>query len=322
MRAIVVQKYGGTEVLKIEELPTPQPGNKEVLIKIHAAGVNPVDTYIRDGYFPQLCKFPLVLGMDGAGVVEAVGAGVTRFKPGERVFCYTLGQGCYAQYCVVPDDRCWPLPGKLSFAQGSCIGIPYFTAYKALFQTGHSKKSKSVLVHGASGGVGIAACQLAKHAGMTVFGTAGTQEGLKLVKEAGADHVFNHRDSDYVEKIMAATNGEGVDLIIEMLANVNLQKDLQMIKKKGIVAIVGSRGTIEINPGNLMGNQGAVMGVAVLDYPKDELAEASSAIVRGLESGYLAPVVDKEYPMDKVAEVHKDVVENSGTKGKLVIMIK
>jgi NADPH2:quinone reductase len=323
MRALVVHNYGGPEVMKIEDIPTPQPGKNEVLIRIHAAGVNPVDTIIRAGHFPpDFLKIPFVLGSDGAGVVEAVGAGVTRFKLGERVFCFTVAQGCYAQYCVVPDHLCWPLPGKLTFSQGSALGVPYFTAYRALFQTGTAKNSKSVLVHGASGGVGLAVCQLARQAGMTVYGTAGTEEGLNLVKEAGAHHVFNHREANYTDKIMEATKGEGVELVVEMVAHINLPKDIALIKKHGIIAIVGSHGPVEIECERLFGKEGAIFGVFCLEMPKNELVEAGAAIARGVENGSLSPFVDKEYPMEKAGEAHKDIMENKGTKGKLVILIK
>jgi len=321
MRALMLHNFGGPEVMKIEEIPIPEPGKNEVLIRIHAAGVNPVDTYIRAGHFaPESYKLPLILGSDGAGVVEAVGAGVTRFKKGERVFCYT--SKCYAQYCVVPDHLCWTLPGKCSFAQGASIGVPYFTAYNALFQTGWSKKSKSVLIHGASGGVGLAACQLARHAGMTVYGTAGTEEGLKLIQEAGAHHVFNHRDSDYVKKLMEATKGEGVDLILEMAAHANLGNDLDIIKPKGIVAVIGSHGPTSVDPGKLMGKQSAVFGILLFTVPKEEVAEAGSAIAKGLEDGSLNPIIDKEYPLERAGDAHKDIMGSAGAKGKLILIVK
>jgi len=322
MRALMVHNFGGPEVMKIEEIPTPKPGKNEVLIRIHAAGVNPVDTYIRAGYFnPAIYQTPFIIGSDGAGVIEEVGTGVTRFKKGERVWCFTRA-GCYGQFCVVPDHLCWSLPGKCSFAQGASIGIPYLTAYNALFQTGWSKKSKSVLVHGASGGVGLAACQLAEAAGMTVYGTAGTDEGLKLIQEAGAHHIFNHRDEDYVKKLMEATKGEGVDLIVEMAAHANLGHDLDIIKKKGIIAVVGSRSPVSIEAGKIMGKQSAIFGIMLFDVPKEDIAEAGAAIVRGLENDSLSPIIDKEYPLERAGDAHKDIIESSGAKGKLVLIVK
>jgi len=321
MKAILVHKYGGPEELKVGDAPVPQPGKTDVLIRIHAAGVNPVDTYIRAGMFGDYAKLPFVLGTDGAGVIEAVGSDVTGFKSGDRVFCFLRDQGTYAQYCICPQNRCFPLSPKLSFQQGACVGVPYFTAYRSLFQTGHSKSAKSVLVHGASGGVGLAAVQMAKAAGKTVYGTAGTETGLKLVKNAGADHVFNHREKNYVNKIMEATKDEGVDLILEMAANTNLPHDLHIIKPNGIIAVIGSRGSTTIDPGHLMGKMSAIIGVAVLNYPPDELAEAGAHIVKGLTEGSLIPVIDKEYSMNEAHVAHKEIIESLGAKGKLVILM-
>jgi len=322
MKAIVVHKFGGPEVLKVDEVPTPKPGKKEVLIKIHAAGVNPVDTYIRAGHFGEF-KVPFVPGIDGAGIIESVGDGVTRFKKGDRVFCFTNNlQGTYAEYCVCPEFACFPLPGKCTFQQGAAVGIPYFTAYRSLFQVGKPATAKSVLIHGASGGVGLAAVQMAKAAGMTVYGTAGTEDGLKLVKEAGANMVFNHREKDYVEKLMQATVGQGVDMILEMIADVNLVKDFQLIKKKGIIALIGSRGTVEISPNAILGKEIRVIGILVLDITEEELREAGTAVVKGLENGTLDPIIDKEYSMEQAPASHKDIIESSGAKGKLVILMK
>jgi len=325
MKAIVINKFGGPEELQAAEIPVPQqPGKDEILVRIHAAGVNPVDSYIRQGYGGGLgldIKTPFVPGIDGAGEVEAVGEGVTRFKKGDRVFVYLRDlQGTYAQYCLCPQNRVYSLPAKVTFQQGSALGVPYFTAYRALFQTAHSKSANSVLVHGASGGVGLGGVQLAKAAGKTVYGTAGTEAGLKLVKEAGADYVFNHREKDYVKKIIDATKGEGVDLILETNAHINIPNDIQIIKKRGIIAVIGSRGTTTIDPAALFVKSIAVIGIAVLDYPFDEMAAAGARIVNGLQDGSLNPVVDREYPLKDAPAAHKDIIESAGAKGKLVLM--
>jgi len=320
MKAIVVRKYGGPEVLQVEEVPIPKPGKNEVLIRIHAAGVNPVETYIRGGLIPG--KLPYTPGADGAGVIEAVGDGVTRFKKGERVFCFTHLSGTYAQYALCEEHACFPLPGKTTFQQGAAIGVPYFTAYRALFQTGKRPSAKSVLIHGASGGVGLASVQMAKAAGMTVYGTAGTEDGLKLVKETGADMVFNHREKDYVEKLTQATGGKGVDMILEMVGNANMSKDLALIKNQGIIAVIGSHGKIEIDSHALLGKEPRICGILLLNATEEDVIEAGAAVVKGLENGTLDPVIDKEYSMEQAPAVHKDIMESTGAKGKLVILTK
>src|SRR5215467_7680864 len=226
MKAIRVHEFGGPEVLRLEEVPAPQPGPGQVLVRIHATGVNPVETYIRAGTYARLPELPYTPGNDGAGVVEQVGADVTEFKAGDRV--YTAGSltGTYGEFALCRKEQVHPLPANVSCAQGAAIGTPYATAYRGLLQRAAAEPGESVLVHGASGGVGTAAVQLARAHGLRVFGTAGSEEGLKLVREQGAHDVFDHRAPNHFEQIMKATEGHGVDVILEMLANENLGNDL------------------------------------------------------------------------------------------------
>ncbi|ESO98916.1 hypothetical protein LOTGIDRAFT_187129, partial [Lottia gigantea] len=244
MRGISIKEFGGPEVLKINEnLKVPQPNDDQLLIKVSAAGVNPVDTYIRSGSFPNSPSLPFTPGYDAAGVVEKVGKNVKNFKKGERVFttCNFQGSGTYAEYVVANPIHVGHLGNKLSFEEGAGIGVPYYTAYKAFRILVGGKGGDTVLVHGASGAVGLASVQIAKSLGCTVIGTAGTEEGLKLVKANGADFVFNHREAGYEKKIKSCVPG-GVTVILEMLANVNLAKDIDIINRKGRISLIGSRG--------------------------------------------------------------------------------
>jgi NADPH2:quinone reductase len=320
MRAVKVQKFGPPDVLKVEEVPVPKEGQKEVLVRIYAAGVNPVETYIRSGTYPKLPQLPYTPGADAAGVIEAVGAGVTKFKVGDRVFCTRKVQGSYAEYCVCADDSCWILPQRLTYAQGAGIGIPYFTAYRALFQRAKARPSDTILVHGASGAVGLAAVQLAKARGLTVYGTAGTEVGLKLVKENGARQVFNHKDKDYTNELMKATGGQGFDVILEMLANINLGKDCEMVKMNGTIVVIGSRGNVEISPRLLMGKDAAIMGMnlSIVSDPRD-WEDMGAELTAGFENGTLTPIVDKQYPLEKAADAHRDIIESAGAKGNLIL---
>lgn len=319
MKAIRVKEFGGPEVLQLEEVPTPKPGPGEVLVRIQATGVNPVETYIRAGKYARLPELPYTPGNDGAGVVEKVGADVSEFKAGDRVYTAGSISGTYAEFALCKKEQVHPLPANVSFAQGAAMGTPYATAYRGLFQRAVAQPGETVLVHGASGGVGTAAVQLARAAGLRVFGTAGSDEGLKLAREQGAHEVFDHRASDHFQQIINATGGHGVDVIVEMLANVNLGKDLPILAKGGRVVIIGSRGPTEINPRDTMQRDVDVRGMILPNTPPAQMASIHAALVAGLENGTLRPVIGKEFPFAEAAEAHHAVME-SAALGKIVLV--
>jgi NADPH2:quinone reductase len=319
MKAIRVHEFGGPEVLRLEEVPTPQPGPGQVLVRMHAIGVNPVETYIRAGTFGYRPALPYTPGNDGAGVVEQVGADVNEFKPGDRVYTARSVSGTYAEFALCTTQQVHPLPANISFAQGAAIGTPYAAAYRGLFQRADAKPGETVLVHGASGGVGTAAVQLARARGLRVFGTAGSDQGCKLAREQGADEVFDHRAPDHFEQIMKATGGRGVDVIVEMLANVNLGKDLTILAKGGRVVIIGSRGRVEIDPRDAMQRDADIRGMAMPNTPLADLASIHAALGAGLENGTLRPVIGKEFPLAEAAQVHRAVME-PGAFGKIVLL--
>ncbi|NWQ82819.1 QOR oxidoreductase, partial [Columbina picui] len=264
MRAIRVFEFGGPEVLKLQsDVEIPDPKGNQVLIKVHACGVNPVETYIRSGSYARKPALPYTPGSDVAGVIAGVGEHVTAFKKGDRVFTTGTVSGGYAEYALAAADRVFPLPDTLDFGQGAAIGIPYCTAYRALLQKGRAKAGERVLVHGASGGVGIAACQIARACGLKVLGTAGTEEGMNMILRNGAHQAFNHREANYIDKIKECTGTEGVDIIIEMLSNVNLAADLQLLARAGRVLVVGCRGPVEINPRDTMSKESSIIGVSL-----------------------------------------------------------
>ncbi|XP_068604838.1 quinone oxidoreductase [Brachionichthys hirsutus] len=320
MSAVRVAEFGAPSVLKLSSGQTvPRPGRRQVLIRVHACGVNPVETYIRAGTHIRKPPLPYTPGSDAAGVVETVGDGVTVVKAGDRVFTTATVSGGYAEFTVAADDCVHKLPDAFDFNQGAAIGIPYFTAYRALVHKAHARAGETVLVHGASGGVGVAACQLSRALGLKVLGTAGTQEGMKLVGKNGAHLAFNHRDDGYTDKIMEATDGRGVDVIVEMLANVNLSKDLQMLAYGGRVAIVGSRGSVEIDPRDAMTKESCIMGVALAFATPEEQKECAALLFAGMESGWLRPVVGSQYPLDEAAQAHHDIIQSAGAAGKVVL---
>ena len=319
MKAIRVNSFGGPDVLRLEDVPTPKPGPDEVLVRIEAVGVNPVETYIRAGSYARLPELPYTPGNDGAGVIEHVAADASEFKAGDRVYTAGSVSGTYAEFSLCKNEQVHPLPANVSFAQGAAMGTPYATAYRGLFQRADAKPGETVLVHGASGGVGTAAVQLARACGLRVFGTAGSDEGLKLVREQGAHEVFDHRAPDHFEQAMKATDGHGIDVIVEMLANVNLGKDLSPLAKGGRVVIIGSRGRVEIDPRDTMQRDADVRGMILPNTPPADLASIHAALVAGLGNGTLRPVIGKEFPLAEAAQAHRAVME-PGAMGKIVLV--
>jgi NADPH2:quinone reductase len=321
VKAIVVRAFGGPEVLQTAQVDDPVVTPGRVLVRIQAAGVNPVDGYIRGGSYARTPPLPWIPGFDGAGIVEAVGSSVTRFNPGDCVYVSTLGtwSGTYAERTLCDMEHVHPLPATVSFSQGAAIGVPIATAYRALFGRAHAERGETALVHGASGGVGIAAVQLARTAGLTVFGTAGSDEGLTLVHNAGAAQVFDHRDGAHGDRIRAATDGRGVDVIIEMLANANLDMDLGLLAPRGRVVIVGSRGRVEIDPRQTMGRDLSILGMTLWNATAGEAAQIHDRIGQALTDGTLRPVVGREFPLEDAAEAHRTLME-SPAHGKVVLI--
>jgi NADPH2:quinone reductase len=324
MRAVVVREYGGPHVLRVEERPVPRPAAREVLVRVHAAGVNPVDGYMRSGTYARKPPLPYVPGSDGAGEVEAVGAEVSGFKHGDRVYIAQDNQappgGTYAEYALCAPTQLHRLPSRIGFGQGAALGVPYATAYRALFMRAAARPGETVLVHGATGGVGIAAVQFARAHGLTVIGTGGSERGLDLVRAQGADVVVSHREPDYLDSIRRATGGRGVDVVIEMAAHLNLDKDLGLLAHGGRVVVVGSRGRLEIDPRQTMGRDAAVLGMTLFNATPADLAGIHAAIGAGLAVGALNPVVGREMPLSEAARAHEAVME-PGALGKIVLVV-
>lgn len=320
MKAIRVHAFGTSDVLQYEETSdlTPQPD--QIQIEIKCAGVNPVDTYIRSGTYPIRPDLPYSPGSDGAGFVTAVGPDVTQFAPGDRVYTQGSVTGTYAQSCLCTSDQVHALPESVTFEQGAALGIPYATAYYALVHKAEAQPGQTCLIHGASGGVGIAAIQLAKGLGLTVIGTAGTEAGLDLLSGAGADHVVSHHDANRVAAIQDMTEGRGVDLVLEMLANVNLATDLELLAMHGTVVVIGNRGTVEINPRMLMAKDASVRGMILMQATAAQKAMIFEGIHTGLLEGTLAPIIGERFPMNEASLAH-DLVISGPHQGKILLTV-
>jgi NADPH2:quinone reductase len=319
VKAIRVHEFGGPEVMRLEEVPDLQPGPGQVLVRVRSIGVNPVDTYIRSGTYARKPSLPYTPGTDAAGVVESVGEGVSSVTVGEAVYTSGTISGAYAEQALCDEKQVHPLPSGVSYEQGAAIGVPYATAYRALFHCAHAMPGETVLVHGASGGVGIAAVQIARASGMKVIGTAGTDRGRQLVAEQGAHHTLDHRSTGYLDELMLLTKGRGVDVILEMLANVNLGNDLKLLALGGRVVVIGSRGTVEINPRDAMSRDAAILGMVLFNTPEHMAASIHAALFAGLENGTLRPVVGRQLPLSDAARAHQAVME-PGAYGKIVLI--
>jgi NADPH2:quinone reductase len=319
MKAIEVKAFGNVDMLQLVDRKSPQPGVGEVVIGVKAIGVNPVETYIRAGTYPSLPALPYIPGGNVAGIIESCGSDVGDWQVGDRVYSSATVSGGYCEKCLCTVNQIFCLPEQISFSEGAAIGVPAATAWRALFIRGAGKNKEKVFVHGASGSVGQAAVQLAVGAGMQVFGTAGTTQGCDLVRRLGAEMVINHRQSGYEEELLLATGDTGFDLILEMLADKNLEKDLSLLGPKGRVIIIGSRGRIEIDPRATMGKETDIRGLAVFTATPEEVVQTHNGLKNAMEKGDFVPTVSREMSLADAPLAHDLVIQN-GNCGKIVLI--
>ena len=319
MKAIVVREFGPPEVMQLEDIESPQPSGSQVLVRIKAAGVNPVDTYLRSGIHAHAPNLPYTPGKDGAGIVEAVGPDVSNFDPGDRVYTAGSISGTYAEFSLCDESHLGKLPDNVEFERGAGVWTPYATAYRAVFQKANARSGETVLIHGASGGVGLAAVQWAKHAGLEVIGTASSEEGRSLALSEGADAVFDHHSEDHLGEIRESTGGRGVDVVIEMLANVNLERDFEALGMFGRIVVVGNRGSLQFTPRQAMTKDATIYGMSLFNAPKEKLAEIHDRIAEGLSEGFLRPVVAKSFSLAEAPRAHREIIESKAS-GKIVLI--
>ncbi len=319
MKAIRVHMFGQPEVMECEEIPEIFPVKNQLKIDVKAIGVNPVDTYIRAGVYPIKPDLPYTPGKDAAGIITEMGPDVKHWSVGDRVYVCGNLSGSYAQNLICEENQAYILPDNISFSSGAALGVPYSTAFFALNYRAAAKPGETVLIHGASGAVGIAAIQIAKSCGLRVIGTAGTDDGLTLLKEQGVIAALNHNSTDYLDAIEELTCGQGVDVILEMLANVNLDNDLKLLGMYGRVVVIGNRGVIEIDPRDTMGKNATILGMSLFNAHDNELTEIHAAIKAGLIDGRYCPVIHSEAPLADAAFTH-DLVMKNGVNGKIILI--
>ncbi|HXO88542.1 MAG TPA: NADPH:quinone reductase [Candidatus Acidoferrales bacterium] len=324
MKAIRVHQFGGPEVLKLEEVPDLQPGAGQVVVRMRAVGVNPVDAYMRAGTYPRKPALPYTPGQDGAGGIESIGPAATtgeplKFKRSDRVYIAGSLSGAYAEQSLCDARLIFPLPADISFAQGAAMNVPYSTAFRALFHKAQARGGETVLIHGASGSVGSAAVQLARAAGLYIVGTVGSDRGRKLVLDEGAHEVLDHKSDKHFDQALALTGGRGFDVIIEMLANVNMGRDLPILAQRGRLVVVGNRGTSEIDARQTMTKDAVIYGMSMWNASTEDVISIHSALVAGLENKTLRPVVNQEIPLAEAARAHVAVMAGDA-HGKIVLI--
>lgn len=322
MKAIQFHRFGGPEVLQLDEVTEPILGPDDVVIAVKAAGVNPADTYMRSGTYRIQPPLPCIPGGDAAGDVVSIGENVKGLAIGDRVFAgVALGldfEGCYADQVKRPAKHVRRIPAGLDYSEATTFGVSYPTAHYSLFARGGAKAGETVFIHGASGSVGTAAIQLAKRAGLKVIGSAGSEAGLDLVLEEGAQHAVDHTKPDYLDEVRDKCDNDGPDLILEMLANVNLSADMEVAAQHGRIVVIGNRGEIEINPRMAMMKELDIRGIMLWNASEDQLNEIMADLLAAAEEGAIKPRVGQRMPLSEAAKAH-ELVLKTGNAGKIVL---
>jgi NADPH:quinone reductase len=331
MRAAFIEETGPPEVIKVGELPRPVPGSGQVLLRVHAVALNPIDLYIRSGLVPMPLSFPYIIGCDVAGSVEETGAGCTRFQKGDRVWGSNQGllgrQGVAAEYAVVDESWLYPTPALLPDTDAAAMALVGITAHLGLFQFGQLKAGEVVYVPGGTGGVGSMVVQMAKAAGARVATAAGSPERLDLCRRLGADLAINY-DSDDIPARLREFSPEGVDVWFETQREPNLEVSIPLLRKNGRMILIAGRAAKPALPlGAFYPRNCAIFGFAMFNASADQQRRCADGIVRWIEEGILKPLVGRAFPLsatvDAVRFLEEKTLKGSGTlTGKVVITIE
>lgn len=319
MKAVVADPIGGPENLKYVDVAKPEPGDGEVLVKIEAIGVNFIDVYFRKGLYKA--EPPVHLGSEGAGIVESTGKN-TRFKPGQRV-AYSMTRGSYAEYAIVPDTTLVALPDSISFETAAAVMLQGMTAHYLTRSTFPLRAGNTCLIHAAAGGTGLLAVQMAKIAGATVVGTAGTKEKAQLAREHGADHVIVYTESNFAEEAKKLTGGKGLDVIYDSVGQATFHQGLDCLRPRGMMVSFGqSSGPIGTIDPLILSQKGSLFltrpNLAHYISDPDELKQRAADIFRWIAEGKLNLRIHKTYPLAEAAAAHRDL-ESRKTTGKLLL---
>jgi NADPH2:quinone reductase len=325
MHAAEITAPGGPEVLRVGTRPTPRPGPDEVLIQVAAAGVNRPDVMQRKGVYPPPPGASDIPGLEVAGLVVALGEGVTKVTVGENVCALVTGGG-YAQYCVVPAVQCLPIPRGLSVIEAASLPETFFTVWSNVFDRAHLASGESLLVQGGSGGIGVTAIQIAHAFGNPVFATAGSAEKCAACEGLGATRAINYKTEDFVAVVKEATGGRGVDVILDMVGGDYLPREIAALATEGRIVLINTMGGMQspINLRDIMVRRLTITGSTLRPRPvafKGAIAAALREKVWPLiEMGKIKPVVFKTFPLEQASEAHR-LMESSAHIGKIVLTV-
>ena len=321
MKGIRIAKYGDPSVLQLEDIPQPKPGPSEALVRVHTTGVNFADIYFRSGAVRMPIPFPFTPGIEGAGVVDAVGEGVREVKSGDRV-AWAGGQGSYAEYQTIKAAQLVPLPNEVSFDDGAAIILQGMTAHYLVHEFYPIQRGSTVLVHAAAGGMGLILVQWLKHMGAVAIGTVSTEAKAKIAREAGADHVILYTKQDFVEEARKITGGAGVDYIIDGVGKTTFTKNLDALRIRGWATMFGqaSGPADPVNPMTLFGKSLTVSGGGLFNFvaTREELLGRAQGVFQGLREGWLKLRIDKKLPLAQSSEAHR-LLESRQSTGKLIL---
>ncbi|MGC4082512.1 MAG: quinone oxidoreductase [Vicinamibacterales bacterium] len=322
MKAIVVEEYGGPEQLKLVELPKPEPGPSEAIVKVAVSGVNFIDVYFRSGLYKA--PFPVGIGSEAAGIVDAVGADVTDVRVGDRV-AFAMTRGSYAEYVKVPASGLVPVPDGVSFDQAAAVLLQGMTAHYLTRSTFPLKSGDTCLVHAAAGGTGALVVQMAKAAGARVLGTVSTEQKAAIARAAGADEVINYVEHDFQAEARRLTGGRGVDVVYDGVGRSTYEKSLDSLRPRGMLVLFGNAsGPVPPLDPLVLNTKGSLFltrpSLAHYIANRDELLWRAGELLDMVARGTLTVRVDATYPLDRAADAHR-ALEGRGTMGKLLIAI-
>lgn len=322
MKAIHVAEPGGPEKMQLADVPVPQPGPRQALVRIHAAGVNFIDVYFRIGLYKA--DRPITLGSEGAGTVESVGPEVTEVAPGDRV-AYAMTRGSYAEFAIVPAAQLVKIPAHVAFEEAAAAMLQGMTAHYLTHSTYPLKKGESCLVHAAAGGAGGLTVQMARMLGARVFGTVGSEEKARIAREHGAEEAILYTQQDFEAEVKRATGGRGVDVVYDSVGRSTFEKSLNCLRPRGMVALFGqSSGPVPPFDPSILNGKGSLyltrpsLGHYLLT--REELLWRAGDVLKWISTGKLKLHIFRTYPLAEAAQAHRDL-EGRKTIGKLLLAV-